>query len=716
MILDAASYTGGLPLENTQLLRSERAGLVVGSSTIVTAAGASNPTITNASGNALTLASGNTIQGIDLGATNAGSASLAGSTVGTATMNTVTSGSINNATGGAVNISGGTLSMSFAGVSSAGATGDGIRLDDTRGTFTGSGGTLTNAGGQDIDLSGTNTTDDVDFTYGGSITDDLGQLVNVSGQSGGTKDLNGAITDGNDGDGSGISLTNNTGATIRFDGGVILSTGANTAFTATGGGTVVVTGATNSVASTTGTALNVANTTIGARGLTFQSISSNGAPNGIVLNATGTSGGLTVTGDGADANSTPDSLTSGGTIQGSTSDGVSLTSTQDVHLGGMTITGDDADGIAGSGVNGFVLDTVSITANGDQDALDESGINVAGLSGTSTAGAHPTAIRNSTISNNHEFEVQITNSSGTLTDFQVTNSIVSSNGASAVHGNLFNFLSVGSAVMGLTVSGSTFDGNTVAGALTGAGVFVDVSGGTVTADVGTSSFVDNNVAVSMSSATTGNLTFNIHNNSQMTGNRSTGINVFTNGNTTGTTKGTIAGNTVGTQGVPNSGSALGRGIQASIEGGGTTTLLINGNTVQSTNFEGISVVENVTARDRQRDDHQQPLERHPRRPRRHRPVDHDRHVEREHLREQLRQRRRSPWRPEPHRHARQRVLGHPQHHPAGAHRRRCCERARRRERHPEHAGRRQRHPPVRSSRTPSALGLDDARPWLNPNA
>jgi hypothetical protein len=53
---------------------------------------------------------------------------------------------------------------------------------------------------------------------------------------------------------------------------------------------------------------------------------------------------------------------------------------------------------------------------------------------------------------------------------------------------------------------------------------------------------------------------------------------------------------VGTQGVAGSGSLLGRGIQASIEGGGTTTLLIDGNTVQSiADFEGISVVENVTA-------------------------------------------------------------------------------------------------------------------------
>ena len=82
---------------------------------------------------------------------------------------------------------------------------------------------------------------------------------------GGTKDFNGNITDGGDGDGSGIALTTNTGATIRFDGGLTLATGANAAFAATGGGTVAVTdptGATtgNTLATTTGTALNIANT------------------------------------------------------------------------------------------------------------------------------------------------------------------------------------------------------------------------------------------------------------------------------------------------------------------------------------------------------------------------------------------------------------------------------------------------------------------------
>ena len=52
-------------------------------------------------------------------------------------------------------------------------------------------------------------------------------------------------------------------------------------------GTIAVTGAGNTIATTTGTALDVSNTDIGAAGLTFQSISSNGATNGIRLDHTG---------------------------------------------------------------------------------------------------------------------------------------------------------------------------------------------------------------------------------------------------------------------------------------------------------------------------------------------------------------------------------------------------------------------------------------------
>src|SRR6185295_4457148 len=72
----------------------------------------------------------------------------------------------------------------------------------------------------------------------------------------------------------------------------------------------------NTLATGAATALNVANTTIGASGLTFRSISAPSATTdaGIILINTGSSGGLVVTGlDGVDGDTLPDPG-SGGTI------------------------------------------------------------------------------------------------------------------------------------------------------------------------------------------------------------------------------------------------------------------------------------------------------------------------------------------------------------------------------------------------------------------
>ncbi len=124
--------------------------------------------------------------------------------------------------------------------------------------------------------------------------------------------------------GGGIDLTGNTGGTVRFDGGMNLSTGATTAFNCHGGSTgatLVVTdtvSTSNILTTTTGTALNVANTTIGAEDLTFQSIGRTAAarpasfstrparPAACIVTGTGTagSGGTIANKTGADGSTT----------------------------------------------------------------------------------------------------------------------------------------------------------------------------------------------------------------------------------------------------------------------------------------------------------------------------------------------------------------------------------------------------------------------------
>ena len=120
----------------------------------------------------------------------------------------------------------------------------------------------------------------------------------LSGSSGSIVALStGNIIDGfiiTNSSGNGISGST-IGTTAIAD--IVVSVTGGTALNATTSGTLTVTGALNTLNSTNGTALNVANVNIGAGGLTFKSISAGaGANNGITLDTTGSTGGLTGTG------------------------------------------------------------------------------------------------------------------------------------------------------------------------------------------------------------------------------------------------------------------------------------------------------------------------------------------------------------------------------------------------------------------------------------
>jgi hypothetical protein len=510
---------------------------------------------------------------------------------------------------------------------------DGINLAGlVGGTFSATSGDITNASGIAFDLDGGSGA----VTYPGNLGNGTGQAAEITGRTGGAVTLSGQIADTND-NGGGITvggtgalgntggsttfsnaskvlntgtsnavvMDNNTNHTIDFtNGGLDIDTTSGAGLSATGGGTVTVgTGANpNTIDSTTtGTALNVANTTIGSNGLTFRSISAgpasgSGPTNGIVLNNTGASGGLTVTGDGGAS-----SNNSGGTIQRTSGEGVSLTSTADVHLGYMNITNNLGDGIGGSGINGLVLTRDNITGNGNDAATDESGVNITQLTGTNAAGPHPTSITNTTISNNNEFEIQITNNSGTLADLTMSGNTISSNGlpingnTSSPHGNLFNFLALGTANMTLNVTGGSFTGNwnpaSPPATITATAVQCDHSGtgGTMTCNISGATFTNNNVGPQGSVAGNGQMVVNFTGNT-ITGTRSHGINFFADANPgTKSITGVVQNNTVGTLNVANSGSEVGFPIRVQNEGAVPVTLLISGNTIQESSIGGINV-------------------------------------------------------------------------------------------------------------------------------
>ena len=573
------SYTGGLPLENGQRLFTEKHGLTVPDG------GAGNVTLEPADGSGsglqggLVLASGNSVQGLDLGTTGSSSVfALSGSSVGSANVNNLTSGDLNNPAGGAVNIdgTGNTLNIGFGTLTSTGSSSNAIRLVNSSGSFSGSSGTISNAGTADVNLNGGS----LNFTLGSTIADDAGQLVVIQNKTGGTNDFNGQLTDSPfvNNNGGGISLQSNTGTT-RFDGGVNLSTGPNPGIAATNGGTLAIpdpAGApTNFVDSTTGTALNLASTDIHSDDLVFERISSNGATSAIVLNTTGSAGGLTVTGNGA--------ANSGGVIQSSTGAGINLTSVGGgVDLTRMSVGSGGDDGIRATTVNGFGLHNSSVTSNGN--AAAENGLDFTDVTGTVT-------LASDTVSNNRQNNVSISNGSGTL---NATVNGGTYSGAVIDDGIFVEGTNTGA--QNLTVQGPiTFANNAGDHVQHGSDASnttdsdVTITGATMSEPVGGGTSLAGGITVSHggSSNVDASITNNNIQNSVIGA-----IAVGTTGSALDPQSAdvdvTISGNTIGATGVAGSGSTQGNGIFVDSNGAGHVRALITNNNVrQWTNRNGL---------------------------------------------------------------------------------------------------------------------------------
>ncbi|HEX8169722.1 MAG TPA: Ig-like domain-containing protein [Thermoanaerobaculia bacterium] len=451
----------------------------------------------------------------------------------------------------------------------------------------------------------TSTAGTVNVAYnGGTITSSGSHAVNIFGTSGGTMLVSGLsnLTLAAPTSSDALVVTNATvsvsaGGTIsagsasaRVRNGVAMSNvtgsmafGTLNAFTTGGKGLSIVPSGSFTVTSTAGTinsvngsAISLSGVTIGAADLTLTSVSSTNAVNGILLANTGSLGGLHVTGSGTAG--------SGGSLTGHSGDAVSLATTADVSLGYMSISSNGGNGVRGSSVDGFVADHCTVSSNGNDATTDESGIYLSELTGSST---RPTRISNSTISNNFEFQVVVSNSTASLPDFRMTDDTVSSNGASGTVGNLVNFLGLGNANMSLTVTGGTYTGNAPS---TATAVHADHSGsGSMTANVSGATFTNNNVGVNASAANAANLTFDLDGNT-LTGTRSHALNVFLAANHTGVASGKIRNNVIGTFGVTGSGSQVGVGIRVQNDAVSAAAVLVDNNSISElSGFPAVNV-------------------------------------------------------------------------------------------------------------------------------
>lgn len=580
IFLYSGNYTGGQTLLNNQRLIGQGANSTLASiaginlanfpfTNALPATGGTNPVITTtaAGTNAINLGQGNTIRGVTIGNTT-GAKLNATSSVGTLTVGPAAgiSDVILNGSGQAVNLTGGgTLAARFASISSTDSPANAININNMGGSFDSPTTTITNPTGSGINLTNSSAA----FNFGNTAA-------------------NGSSS-------TGVNLSTNTGTITFADLDIAPDSGLRGLLAQNNTNTITTTSGTINTPNATAVEIT-RNTGTTPLAIIFTSITSNGgAAVGIIL--TNTSGSFTVTGDGGGANNG-----SGGSISNKTgtgsdfngTDGVTLNNVTNVSLNYMNINSNNRNGILGTNVNGFRLNRTNITGNANQTSPDEGGLQLINISGTALDGSNPTSITNTTISNSYEHDVKIENSTGTLTNFSVSNSTFSNNGASTQAGNQFMIQNTGGTAT-FNVTNSNFTGSTTTGMLTAFGFVADTSAGTLNANVSGSTFQNNNVGISASVSSTGIVNFNYSNNN-VTGARANAVNVFANASHTQTISGTISNNMIGTLNQAGSGSAIGSGIRVSNEGSGTATILMNQNTIQEiAQFEGIFVTETINA-------------------------------------------------------------------------------------------------------------------------
>ncbi|HKQ99532.1 MAG TPA: Calx-beta domain-containing protein [Pyrinomonadaceae bacterium] len=377
-------------------------------------------------------------------------------------------GTITASNGTAVQVTGATINLQLSSISSSNGV-NGVSLTNgVDGTFSaGASSSITNASGDDFVIgSGT-----ANITYNGPISNSgAGNSVDVTGHTGGTVAFSNTIND----TGQGIFLNSNTGTTINFTGVLTLNTATNAAFTATGagpaatsGGTVTATATTNTITTTTGVGLNVAHTTIGSGGLKFKSITvgtAGGGPStsGIILNNTGTSGSLVVSGNGTNTLGGDDS---GGIIQRATQYGISLTSTLSPSFTNVNIHDIGRNGIDGFKVTNFTFANGKISTCGTASIagdfevnniafVDRSGANDNTIDGT-------VSITNSTITEPERNAIYIETWAGTISNLNISNNTISGGTTNARILNAIGVFSQGSATGTASITTGTIQNNNI---------------------------------------------------------------------------------------------------------------------------------------------------------------------------------------------------------------------------------------------------------------
>ena len=354
---------------------------------------------------------------------------------------------------------GGNVAVSFSNGTITSLSGNGVSIDGS------AGGNLFVTGLNNVTVSGNTSSDGIRVV---SATFDAvpGGAFNVV--SGGNVVVGAA---GNGVGAAGVVLSNVSGAYALGSLSAWSDNGAAAAITGSGSGFTVTSGG-GTLSAVNGAGLSVANATIGAANLSFTSISSTGAVNGIVLNSTGPLGGLVVTGSG--------SAGSGGTIQSTSGNAVSLTSTRSTSLSYMNILNAAHNGVFGTDVANFSFLNGTINGAGvaAAGASREGGIAFnQGVSFTEKNLTGTVVISGSTLSNIRRNAIDITNWGGTLDSLTIANNAVtSSTSASSSLGHAIFVSLQGSASGVASMTAANITNNQISNFPSGSGIVV--TGGT----------------------------------------------------------------------------------------------------------------------------------------------------------------------------------------------------------------------------------------------
>jgi hypothetical protein len=502
-----------------------------------------------------------------------------------------------------VSVTGGTNALSLTNVT---ATGTGA-INVTNSTFT-------NTSGAEVLVNGGN----VPLSIGATLSSNAGRVIDIQNRTGGAVTFSGSVTDS----GTGIFLNNNAGGSFTFSGGVTLN-GASSTFASTNSAvtppTLTITG-TNTIGATTppaGPALNVSNTTIGASGLTFLSIAATGGANGIVLNNTGATAGLTVTGGG---NTTLGGDNSGGTIQNTTGFGISLTTTFSPSFTNVRVLNTAGHGVGGTDVTNFTFKNGRIDGS-NADALTTTeeaniGFYVNETNSTRNNLDGVVVITGNVLTNAQFHGIDIFNFSGTITSATISNNtITSSTSTAASQGGGIRLIAFGSATTIANVTLANITNNVISNFPSGWGIQAQGGNGNLSGPAGvfgTAGDATNKISITGNQLTggpkfgtfaivtnvngRGQGNFDISNNgtvaNPITNSLGNAISVgsfgFANVTATVNNNVIVANNTVGAAGI-------GAGTSQTVSSAETPslTVTITNNTVSQTDGNGIL----VTARD-----------------------------------------------------------------------------------------------------------------------